>query len=97
MEAHPDTEAFQRLEDAVHAAVAQLKELRERLGKAHAEGREMKDLLRRFTEGEEDPSRLLSRLNSLEAQNQELLERLKRGKEGVERLLARIRFLEEKG
>ena len=57
----------------------------------------MKELLRRFTEGEEEPTRLLSRLSDLEAQNQELLNRLKTGKEGVERLLARIRFLEEQG
>lgn len=93
----PDAEAFERLEEAVHEAVTQLRELRARLQEARAEGREMKELLRQFTEGEEDPSRLLTRLETLEAENLDLLERLKRGRESVERLLARIRFLEEQG
>jgi len=95
--AAPDEGAFERREEAVETAVSRLKDLRVRLGKATSEGREMKELLRQFTEGEEDPSRLLTRLKELEAENQELLERLKKGKEGVERLLARVRFLEEQG
>jgi hypothetical protein len=57
----------------------------------------MEQLLQKFTEGEEEPTRLLTRLRTLEEENQELLERMKKGKEGVERLLARIRFLEEQG
>ena len=93
----PDPKAFDRLERAVAGAVTQLSDLRNRLGEAQDEGLEMKELLRRFTEGEEEPTRLLSRLSDLEAQNQELLNRLEKGKEGVERLLARIRFLEEQG
>jgi predicted RNase H-like nuclease (RuvC/YqgF family) len=95
--AAPDEGAFERLEQAVETAVTQLKDLKVRLGESAAEGREMKELLRRFTEGEEDPSRLLTRLKELETQNQELLARLEKGKEGVERLLARVRFLEEQG
>jgi len=92
-----DPKPLDRLEKAVNGAVAQLKELRGRLGEARDEGLEMKELLRRFTEGEEDPTRLLTRLKNLESENQELLDRLKKGKAGVERLLARIRFLEEQG
>ena len=90
-----EAEAFDRLEEAVLGAVARLKELRSRLYRAQAEGREMKELLRQFTGGEEDPADLLQRLKDLETENQELAFRLKKGKEGVERLLARIRFLEE--
>lgn len=92
-----EEEAFERLEEAVNGAVAQLKELRADLGQAQEEGKEMKELLRKFTEGEEDPTRLLKRSRELEVENQELMERLRMGKEGVERLLARIRFLEEQG
>jgi predicted RNase H-like nuclease (RuvC/YqgF family) len=93
----PEAQAFHQLEEAVNGAVAQLKELRGRLGESQDEGREMRELLRKFIEGEEDPALLLSRLRSLESENQEFLVRLKKGKEGVERLLARIRFLEEQG
>ena len=92
-----DPKPFDKLEKAVNSAVAQLKELRGRLNEAQDEGLEMKELLRQFTEGEEDPTRLLTRLRTLESQNQELLNRLQKGKAGVERLLARIRFLEEQG
>lgn len=93
----PDLQAFERLEEAVIGAVNQLKALRADLAQAQDEGLEMKELLRKFAEGEEDPSRFLGRLKTLEVENEELMERLKRGKEGVERLLARIRFLEEQG
>ena len=89
--------AFDQLEDMVDGVVAQLRELRRELSEAQDEGREMKELLRRFTGGEEEPNRLLTKLRTLEEENQELLQRLKLGKEGVERLLARIRFLEEQG
>ena len=89
--------AFKQLDGAVKNATAQLKDLRGRLDQAKDEGLEMKELLRQFTGGEEDPARLMTRLNDLESENQELLVRLKQGKEGVDRLLARIRFLEEQG
>jgi len=94
---NPEAQAFNQLEEVVNGAVAQLKELRSRLGKAQEEGLEMKELLRKFTGGEEDPALLLTRLRTLESENQEFLARFKKGKEGVERLLARIRFLEEQG
>lgn len=93
----PKDTAFDQLEEAVAGAVAQLTDLRVRLAQAQDESLEMKELLRRFTGGEEDPGRLLSRLSTLESEKQELLVRLKKGKDGVERLLARIRFLEEQG
>ena len=92
-----EDKAFDQLEEVVDSAVAQLKELRTQLDRAQKEGGETKELLRKFTEGEEDPARLISRLRDLESENQEFLDRLKKGKEGVERLLARIRFLEEQG
>jgi len=89
--------AFDPLENAVQSAVAQLKELRGRLDEAQREGRETKELLRKFTGGEEDPAHLLTRLSDLESQNRDLQARIEKGREGVERLLARIRFLEEQG
>ncbi len=89
--------AFDQLEEAVDSAVSRLRELRTNLSEAQDEGWELKELLRQFTEGEEEPTRLLTKLKDLEAENNQLLERLQRGKEGVERLLARIRFLEEQG
>ncbi len=92
-----EVKALDKLEKAVIEAVSQMKGLRSRLDDALGEGTQTKELLRKFTEGEEDPAELLDRLGRLEVENQELLERLKRGKEGVERLLARIRFLEEQG
>lgn len=91
------SEAFDQLEEAVTGAVGRLKELRNRLDEAQVEGGETKELLRKFTGGEEDPAVLVSRLRTLESENEELLTRLKMGKDGVERLLARIRFLEEQG
>jgi len=89
--------AFDELEAMVIRASAQLKELRAELKQTRAEGVEMKELLRQFTEGEEDPAQMQTRLEKLESENQDLLFRVKKGKEGVERLLARIRFLEEQG
>jgi len=94
---NPVDPAFKRLEVAVNSAAAQLKELRGRLGQAQEDCRGMKELLRKFTEGEEDPAGLMTRLNDLDSENRELLARIKIGKEGVDRLLARIRFLEEQG
>jgi predicted RNase H-like nuclease (RuvC/YqgF family) len=96
-QATQEAQAFDRLETVVKAAVTQLQDLRFRLFQAEEEGRELKELLRKFTEGTEDPMQLLTRVQNLESENEELLKRLRRGKEGVERLLARIRFLEEQG
>ena len=93
----PEMQAFDELEAMVVRAAGQLKELRADLKRSQAEGMETKELLRQFTEGEEDPAQMLTQLEKLESENQDLLFRVKKGKEGVERLLARIRFLEEQG
>jgi chromosome segregation ATPase len=93
----PPLEAFPRLEEAVDAAVARVEELRNRLAESQGQGRDMEELLQRFTGEGEDPATLLARLRALEIENEDLMKRLRQGKEGVERLLARIRFLEEQG
>jgi hypothetical protein len=93
----PDLEAFPRLEEAVDAAVARVEELRFRLTQSQKQGKDMEELLKKFTGDGEDPATLLARLRALEIENEELLKKLRQGKEGVERLLARIRFLEEQG
>jgi len=90
-------EAFPRLEEAVDAAVSRVEELRTRLVESQGQGKDMEELLRKFTGEGEDPATILGRLRALEGENEELLQRLRQGKEGVERLLARIRFLEEQG
>ncbi len=90
-----DGQAFSGLEKAVDEALETIDDLRIRLGESQARCREMEELLRKFTQGEEEPSRLLSRLASLEEENVDLLDRIRRGREGADRLLARIRFLEE--
>lgn len=92
----PDLGAFPRLEAAVDATLARVEGLRADLKVARRQASDTKELLRKFTDGEEDPSRLMTRLKRLEEENKVLLERLQKGREGVERLLARIRFLEEK-
>jgi len=92
----PDLEAFPRLEAAVDATLGRMEALRADLHVTRKQAAAGKDLLRKFTDGEEDPSRLMARVQRLEGENKVLLERLQQGKEGVERLLARIRFLEEK-
>jgi uncharacterized alpha-E superfamily protein len=84
-----------RLEKAVRAAVSSISDLEARLTESREKGEEMKELLRRFTGQEEDPSSLMSRLQALEAENRALRTRLHEGLEGVDRILARIRFLEE--
>jgi len=92
-----DLEAFERLESAVDAAVARVNGLKAELLASRAQAAEMETLLRKFTEGEEDPSDLLSRMQRLEDENGVLTERLRKGRDGIQRLLARIRFLEEQG
>jgi hypothetical protein len=90
-----DAEAYARLEAAVDATLARVAGLQKDLEAARGQVREMRDLLRRFSAGEEDPAHLSARLQELEEENLELLGKLRKGKEGVDRLLARIRFLEE--
>ena len=92
-----DMGTFPRLEAAVEAMVGRVEGLRAELQVARSQASATNDLLRSFTAGEEDPSLLMTRLLSLEAENKLLLERLQEGRKGVERLLARIRFLEDRG
>ena len=47
-----------RLEEAVDVMVARVSDLQRRLRKAQARNDEMRELLRQFTEGEEDPGEL---------------------------------------
>jgi len=89
--------ALDELEGMVDSAVAEVKRLRSRTEEFQAENAEMTEILRRFTEDEESPTRLLSRLETLERENADLRDRVNRGREAVKRLLARIRFMEEQG
>lgn len=89
--------AYPRLEAAVEAMLGRVEGLRSDLQVARSKASDTKELLRKFTSGEEDPTRLMTRLQRLETENKVLLERLQKGREGVDRLLARIRFLEEQG
>lgn len=91
----PERMAFQKLERAVGEALGRLERARARAEAAEAERAELQELLRRFSGDEAAAGRLLTRLRTLEAENEALRARLGQGREGVERLLARIRFLEE--
>jgi predicted nuclease with TOPRIM domain len=90
-------EAFARLDSAVEATLARVSGLQEDLERVRNKGGEVEELLRKFSEGEDDPAALNARLKELEVENKDLHRKLRQGKEGVERLLARIRFLEEQG
>ncbi len=89
--------AFDELEGIVDSALAEVEKLRRRTAQVEAEHAEMTELLRRFTQDEENPGRLLTRLEALERENADLRDRLEQGRDGVKRLLARIRFMEEQG
>lgn len=90
-----ERQALARLEAAVGRALDQVADLQHRATTAEARVQDVEALLRRFSHGEENPARLLERLQLLQEENRELRDRLNRGREGAERLLARIRFLEE--
>ena len=90
-----DAPAFHRLEEAATRLVRTVEELRTRVQEAEEKNAELSELVRRFTGDEAEADRLLSRLTSLQEQNQDLRSRMDEGRDGVDRLLARIRFLEE--
>jgi predicted RNase H-like nuclease (RuvC/YqgF family) len=90
-----DRQALARLERAVGGLLSELDHLREQASRGDVRVRDLEDLLRRFTKGEDDPARLLVKVAELEEENSRLKERIHEGREGVERLLARIRFLED--
>jgi chromosome segregation ATPase len=85
---------FVRLEDAVGELIDRLSATRLRAEQAEAKNAELADLVQRFTGDEEEAGELMSRLGTLEAENEELRGRLEEGRAGVERMIARIRFLE---
>lgn len=89
-----DRQALQALEKAVGQALERLEEFRTRAHGAEARGAELGELLQRFTRDPGEAPLLISRLRSLEEENEDLRGRLEKGRQGVERLLARIRFLE---
>ena len=90
-----DQAALKRLERAITVALRRLEETRGDAEEAAARSSEYEALVRRFTEDATEPERMISRLRTLEAENDDLRVRVEKGREGVERLLAKIRFLEE--
>lgn len=93
--AEPERDAFQELESAVTEMLSEIETLRERAAEAEARADELGELVKRFTGDEGEAERLLSRLKSLETENEDLKVRLDKGRDGVDRILARIKFLEE--
>lgn len=91
---HPERLAFQRLETAVEEVLWRLERARGRAEAAEARSEEMQELLKRFSADDGAAGQLLTRLRTLETENQELKTRMAQGRESVERLLAQIRFLE---
>lgn len=91
----PDQAALKRLERAVTVALKRMDEARGSAEEATARSSEYETLVRRFTKDEDEPGRMLSRLQTLEAENEDLRVRVQKSREGVERMLAKIRFLEE--
>ena len=91
----PERVALQQLERAVGEALVRMDGLRGRAEQAETKNGELSELLRRFLGDDAEAGRLLTRLQSLEAENADLKARLARGREGVERMLARLRFLED--
>jgi len=88
-------EALARLDEVVGELLARTEARRSRLRQAEERARELEVLLRKFGQGEEDPSDLQDRVAALKRENQELRARVAKGRDAVQRLLARIRFLEE--
>ena len=88
---------FQRLQEAVDRLLEELGRARSRADAAEAKTAEMARLVERFTGNEMEARELVSRLKSVEKENEDLRDRLNQGREGVERMIARIRFLESQG
>ena len=90
----PERAAFQRLETAVEEVLWRLERARGRAEAAEARSAELEELLKRFSADGGAAGQLLTRLRTLETENEDLRSRMERGRESVERLLAQIRFLE---
>lgn len=91
----PPEVALDGLATAVEQSLERISQLRDRLGAAEQRRIELEGLLAKMADGSESPAEMLTRLQSLEAENADLRRRLDEGREGVDRLLAKIRFLEE--
>lgn len=89
-----EADGFARLEDAVGELLDRLAETRVRAHAAEQKNSELAELVQRFTGDEQEAEELMTRLRTLETENEDLRSRLERGREGVERMIARIRFLE---
>jgi predicted nucleic acid-binding Zn-ribbon protein len=92
--ARPAQEAFAALETAVGRALERLDTMTRRAEAAEKKSAELNDIMRRFTGNPEEAGDLLTRLKTLEDENEDLRVRIGRGREGVERLMARVRFME---
>ena len=92
--ARPAQEAFAALETAVGRALERLDTMTRRAEAAEKKSAELNDIMRRFTGNPEEAGDLLTRLKTLEDENEDLRGRIGRGREGVERLMARVRFME---
>ncbi|MDX1646866.1 MAG: hypothetical protein R3304_06965 [Longimicrobiales bacterium] len=77
--------------------LGELRAARERADAAERKKAELAKLVERFTGNRIEAEELISRLDSIEKENEDLRSRLERGREGVERMIARIRFLERQG
>ena len=87
--------AFERLENAVTAALTKVELLKGEVVRMNAQGEELEGLLKGVTSGEGGPRKMINKLHILEEENRDLRKRLEEGREGVNRLLAQIKFLEE--
>lgn len=90
----PAQDAFVSLEGAVGKALERLAVMTGRAEVAERKSAELNELMRRFTGNPEEAGDILSRLRTLEEENEDLKGRLDQGRAGVDRLLAKIRFLE---
>jgi predicted transcriptional regulator len=78
----------------VGRALERLDTMTRRAEAAEKKSAELNDIMRRFTGNPEEAGDLLTRLKTLEDENEDLRVRIGRGREGVERLMARVRFME---
>lgn len=89
------SEAVERLEKAVTAALAQVALLEGEVVRMNAQGEQLEGLLKGVSSAEGGPREMIAKLNILEEENRDLRRRLEEGREGVARLLSQVKFLEE--
>ena len=83
------------LESAMSRAIEVIQALRARERELEQRTSELEGTVRGLSSGDLDPQELLSRLNTIEQENEELRRRIESGRQAVERLLSKVRFLEE--